>query len=137
MEQRLNILLVDDDEVDAITVKRAFGASPVPCQVTVARDGLEALAVLRAGKLPRERLLVLLDINMPKMGGIEFLGEVRADPALQNLVVIVMTTSSEDNVRVDAYQLRVAGYVLKPVTFQALEKIVATLGSYWTLMQLP
>ena len=71
------------------------------------------------------------------MNGIELLRELRADPALNKLTVIVMTTSSEDNDRIEAYQLNVAGYVIKPVTFQALEKIVATLSSYWKLMQLP
>ncbi len=133
----LNILLVDDDEVDAITVKRAFAKSNIDCQLVVVRNGIEALAVLRGGTFPAERRLVLLDINMPKMTGIELLRELRADPALNKLTVIMMTTSGEENDRIEAYQLNVAGYVIKPVTFQALESIVTTLSSYWKLMQLP
>jgi CheY-like chemotaxis protein len=133
----LNILLVDDDEVDAITVKRAFAKANIECQLFVARNGIDALELLRSGVFPAERRIMLLDINMPKMNGIELLRELRADPALNKLTVIMMTTSSEENDRIDAYQLNVAGYVIKPVTFQALEKIVETLSSYWKLMQLP
>lgn len=133
----LNILLVDDDEVDAITVKRAFAKANIECQLSVARNGIDALELLRSGAFPTERRIMLLDINMPRMNGIELLRELRADPALNKLTVIMMTTSSEENDRIEAYQLNVAGYVIKPVTFQALEKIVATLSSYWKLMQLP
>lgn len=133
----LNILLVDDDEVDAITVKRAFAIAEITCRLSVARNGIEALELLRSGAFPPGRRLVLLDINMPKMNGIEFLREVRADPALQALTVIVMTTSNEDRDRVDAYQLNVAGYIVKPVTFKAFEKAMTLVSSYWKMMELP
>ncbi|MBA3458171.1 MAG: response regulator [Deltaproteobacteria bacterium] len=133
----LNILLVDDDEVDAITVKRAFSKAKLPYHLTVVRNGIEALELLRGGTFAAERRLVLLDIHMPRMNGIEFLREVRADPKLQKLTIVMMTTSSEESDRIEAYQLNVAGYVIKPVTFQALETIVATLSSYWKLMQFP
>ena len=138
MEGRpLNILLVDDDEVDAITVKRAFAASQMPAKISIARNGIEALELLRSGTIPAERRIILLDINMPKMNGIEFLRELRADPTLQAATVVVMTTSNEDSDRIEAYQLNVAGYIVKPVTFQAFEKIVAKLTSYWQMMELP
>ncbi len=133
----LNILLVDDDEVDAITVKRAFANAKINSQLWVARNGVEALELLRSGTFPLERRLVLLDINMPKMNGIELLRAIRADQALHMLTVIVMTTSSEESDRIEAYQLNVAGYIVKPVTFAAFEKVMTMLDTYWRMMELP
>jgi len=136
-ERELNILLVDDDEVDVMTVKRAFTKANITNPVYVARDGVDALEQLRADKLPAARRLVLLDLNMPRMNGIEFLREVRKDALLQTLTVIVLTTSNEDRDRVEAFQLNVAGYLLKPVTFHTFAEVMATLNKYWTLMELP
>lgn len=133
----LNILLVDDDEVDVMTVRRAFTKANIANQLYVATNGIEALEMLRSEGIPTSRRLVLLDLNMPRMNGIEFLREVRADPSLQSLTVVVLTTSNEDRDRVDAYQLNVAGYLLKPVTFAAFADVMATLNKYWTLMEMP
>jgi CheY-like chemotaxis protein len=135
-DHALNILLVDDDEVDVMTVQRAFSKANIANKVFVACDGIEALNLLRTDGIPAERRLVLLDLNMPRMNGIEFLREVRQDPELQTLTVVVLTTSNEDRDRVDAYQLNVAGYLLKPVTFHAFADIMATLNKYWTLMEM-
>jgi CheY-like chemotaxis protein len=136
-ERALNILLVDDDEIDVMTVKRAFARANIANKLYVATDGIQALALLRADGIPASRRLILLDLNMPRMNGIELLREIRGDPALQSLTVIVLTTSNEDRDRVDAYQLNVAGYLLKPVTFHAFAEIMATLNKYWTLMEMP
>jgi CheY-like chemotaxis protein len=136
-DHSLNILLVDDDEVDVMTVKRAFSRANIANKVFVATDGVEALELLRTDGIPLPRRLVLLDLNMPRMNGIEFLREVRQDPALQALTVVVLTTSNEDRDRVEAYQLNVAGYLVKPVTFHSFADVMATLNKYWTLMQLP
>jgi CheY-like chemotaxis protein len=136
-DHALNILLVDDDEVDVMTVRRAFSKANITNQIYVATDGIEALALLRADSIPASRRLVLLDLNMPRMSGIEFLREVRADPALQALTVVVLTTSNEDRDRVDAFQLNVAGYLIKPVTFGAFADVMAALNKYWTLMEMP
>jgi CheY-like chemotaxis protein len=136
-DHELNILLVDDDEVDVMTVRRAFAKANITNQLYVATDGIEALALLRTDGSPAARRLVLLDLNMPRMNGIEFLREVRGDPALQALTVVVLTTSNEDRDRVDAFQLNVAGYLLKPVTFAAFADVMATLNKYWTLMEMP
>jgi CheY-like chemotaxis protein len=135
-DHALNILLVDDDEVDVMTVKRAFAKGSIANQLFVATDGLEALELLRSDRIPRSRRLVLLDLNMPRMNGIELLREVRADPALQTLAVVVLTTSNEDRDRVEAYQLNVAGYLLKPVTFHAFSDVMTTLNKYWSLMEM-
>jgi len=136
-DRALNILLVDDDEVDVMTVKRAFQKANITNRLFVASNGVEALEMLRSGAVPASRRLVLLDLNMPKMNGLEFLREVRSDPALQSLTVVVLTTSNEDRDRVDAFQLNVAGYLLKPVTFHTFADVMATLNKYWTLMEMP
>jgi CheY-like chemotaxis protein len=136
-EHALNILLVDDDEIDVMTVRRAFSKANITNKLFVATDGIEALTLLRSDGIPATRRLILLDLNMPRMSGIEVLREIRGDPALHALTVIVLTTSNEDRDRVEAYRLNVAGYLLKPVTFQAFAEVMATLNKYWTLMEMP
>lgn len=137
----MNLLLVDDDEVDVMNVQRAFKKNNIINPLYVAVNGLEALKMLRGNGdpplVPAERRLILLDLNMPKMGGIEFLRELRADSDLRPIPVIVLTTSDEDSDKVEAYQLNVAGYILKPVTFAKFVEAVATLNKYWTLNELP
>lgn len=136
-DHALNIFLVDDDEVDVMTVKRAFAKANIANRIYVATNGIEALELLRAEAIPTTRRLVLLDLNMPRMNGIEFLREIRGDPALQALTVVVLTTSNEDRDRVETYQLNVAGYLLKPVTFHSFTDVMSTLNKYWTLMEMP
>jgi CheY-like chemotaxis protein len=135
-EKDLGILLVEDDAIDVMNVKRAFKQNKLTNPIHEARNGLEALAILRQGTLP-PRHLVLLDLNMPKMNGIEFLRELRADPQLKATSVVVLTTSNEDRDRIEAYQLNVAGYLLKPVTFGNFVDLMATLNKYWTLVEMP
>jgi CheY-like chemotaxis protein len=144
MEHRgLNILLVEDDELDIMNVQRAFKKNNITNPLYVASNGLEALEILRGGgggvlpPMPRERRIILLDLNMPKMGGIEFLKELRQDAQLKHATVIVLTTSDEERDKVEAYRLNVAGYILKPVTLPAFIEIMATLNKYWTVSELP
>ena len=136
-DHALNILLVDDDEIDVMTVRRAFGKANIANKLFVATDGIEALKLLRSSSIPPLRRVVLLDLNMPRMSGIEVLREIRSDPALAALTVVVLTTSNEDRDRVEAYRLNVAGYLLKPVTFHAFAEVMSTLNKYWTLMEMP
>ena len=138
----INILLVEDDEVDVMNVRRAFKKSNITNPLYVATNGIEALAMLRSNdgqpsEVPAVRRLILLDLNMPKMGGIEFLVELRSDPELRSSPVVVMTTSNQDQDRVEAYNLNVAGYILKPVTFTNFVELMATLNNYWTLCEMP
>ena len=133
----LNILLVDDDEVDVMNVKRAFAKAHITNPLYVVHDGLQALEKLRDGDFSCERRLVLLDLNMPRMNGIEFLRELRKDPVLHATPVVVLTTSDDERDKVDAYDLNVAGYLLKPVTFASFVEIMAALNKYWTLVELP
>lgn len=132
-----HILLVEDDSVDVKTVQRAFRENNITNTLTLAGNGEEALAKLRSGEVSTQRLLVLLDINMPRMNGIEFLKELRADPKLQSLSVVVLTTSNDDRDRIEAYRMNVAGYILKPVTFARFVKAMADLNKYWTLVEFP
>ena len=136
-EKALNILLVEDDQVDVMNVKRAFDKNRIANPLFVAADGLEGLQKLRSGEMPRERRLILLDLNMPRMNGIEFLREVRRDPQLQHTAVVVLTTSNDEKDKIDAYNQNVAGYLLKPVTFTNFVEVMAALNKYWTLVELP
>jgi CheY-like chemotaxis protein/two-component sensor histidine kinase len=137
----LNILLVEDDEVDVMTVQRAFKKGNINNPLYIAGNGIEALAMLR-GKpglppiIPTERRIILLDLNMPKMNGLEFLQELRADPTVRKTPVIVLTTSNEEQDRVQAYELNVAGYVLKPITFGSFVEFMVTLNKYWALCEM-
>jgi CheY-like chemotaxis protein len=136
-DRMLNILLVEDDDVDVMNVRRAFRKNHIANPLFVAGNGLEALEQLRGGQIPRDRRIVLLDLNMPKMNGIEFLKALRADPALAPTPVVVLTTSNDERDKVEAYNLNVAGYLLKPVTFANFCDVMAALNKYWTLVEMP
>ncbi len=140
-DQMMNILLVEDDEVDVMNVQRAFKKNNITNPLFFASNGLEALSILRGSNakptIPQERRIILLDLNMPKMNGIEFLRVLRADKQLQSIPVIVLTTSNEDKDKVEAYKLNVAGYILKPVTFSSFVETVATMNKYWSLVEIP
>ncbi len=138
----INILLVEDDEVDVMNVKRAFKKYKITNPLYIAGNGIEALEMLRSQNnqssiIPEKRRLILLDLNMPKMNGIEFLHEIRNDDNLKRTPVIVLTTSDEDKDRIEAYNLNVAGYILKPVTFTNFAEVMITLNKYWTLCEMP
>jgi CheY-like chemotaxis protein len=135
--KQINIFLVEDDEVDVMNVKRAFDKNHITNPIFVAGDGVEALAKLRSGEIPKGRRIVLLDLNMPRMNGIEFLRELRKDPELASTPVVVLTTSNNDRDKVEAYDLNVAGYLVKPVTFLDFCELMAILNKYWTLSEVP
>jgi len=118
-------------------VRRAFQKNHITNPLFVASNGLEALEQLRGNMIPRDRRIVLLDLNMPKMNGIEFLQELRRDPELRVTPVVVLTTSNDERDRIEAYNLNVAGYLLKPVTFSNFCEVMTTLNKYWALVELP
>lgn len=141
-ERIINILLVEDDEVDVMNVKRAFKKYKITNPLYIAGNGIEALKMLssQAGKppqVPNTRRLILLDLNMPRMNGLEFLHQIREDKTLKRTPVIVLTTSDEDKDRIEAYNLNVAGYILKPVTFANFAEVMVALNKYWTLCEMP
>jgi CheY-like chemotaxis protein len=136
----LNILLVEDDELDVMNVQRAFEKNRIRSSLYVATNGLEALEILRGDSIPsmpRDRRLVLLDLNMPKMNGIEFLRELRGDPDLRLIPVVVLTTSEEERDKVEAYNFNVAGYLVKPIKPEDFVDLVARFNDYWSASELP
>jgi len=133
------ILLVEDDEIDVMAVKRAFRELKIANPLYEASDGVEALELLRNthGKTIPRPYIILLDLNMPRMGGIEFVKELRADPALKSSIVFVMTTSGAEEDRINAYNLNVAGYVLKHSPGHSFLDAVAMLEHYWRIVEFP
>nr|WP_182511557.1 response regulator [Rufibacter quisquiliarum] len=135
-----SILLVEDDYLDAISVERELRKIKVMVPLHKAKNGREALAMLRGEpgipKLNPLPTIILLDINMPKMNGIEFLEEIRRDPFLAHLNVFIMTTSSEDSDRHAAQSLRVSGYIVKPLTFDTFNDGASSLDSFSLFLDL-
>jgi len=138
--KEITILLIDDDEVDVMSVQRAFSKNKIMNPLHVAYNGLEALAKLRGEgveKITPLPKIILLDINMPRMNGIEFLHALRDDPELKSICVFMLTTSNEERDKISAYDLNVAGYILKPVELEKLFEAVKTINLYCPLIELP
>ncbi|MFT5219323.1 MAG: CheY-like chemotaxis protein [Planctomycetota bacterium] len=140
MSKEVNILLVEDDKVDILAVKRAFQQCKVVNPLTVACDGVEALEILR-GDNGKEKLkapyIVILDLNMPRMNGLQFLKELRKDPQLDKSIVFVLTTSNSDKDRTSAYESHIAGYIAKADFDTAFIKTVSMLEAYSKIIEFP
>ncbi|MCX6046321.1 MAG: response regulator [Chloroflexi bacterium] len=136
----IHILLVEDDAIDAEAFIRAFRRQNLTNQITHVLDGIEALAVLRGedGKLPLARpYIILLDINMPRMNGLEFLSVLRQDPGLRRNVVFMLTTSARLEDRQKAYYEQVAGYILKDHIGPDFLPMIQMFEQYQLMVQLP
>lgn len=138
--EEVSVLLVDDDDVDVMAVKRAFRKAKIANPLYVARDGVEGLAMLRGQEghetVPRP-YIIILDLNMPRMDGFEFLGELRKDPKHHNAVVFVLTTSQADEDRAASYDMNVAGYIVKSDVGEGFLSVTNLLDSYWRVVLLP
>lgn len=136
----VNILLIDDDDVDAIAVERGFRSLKIANPVIRAKNGEQALEILR-GTEGREALarpyIILLDLNMPIMSGLEFLHYVREDTTLKDAIIFVLTTSEADEDRVAAYNENVAGYIVKSNVQNDFTKVIEMLDNYWRVVLLP
>jgi CheY-like chemotaxis protein len=136
----LNILLVDDDDGDARAVTRAFEKAKIANPILRAVDGVEALEVLK-GSNGKEKapspILLLVDISMPRMNGIEFIKALRADTKLHASIVFVLTTSKEDEDKVAAYALNVAGYIFKESAGHDFLHLIELMDCYWRVVELP
>jgi len=130
------ILLVEDDSVDAITVKRAFDDLGITKSLVHMINGEDALEYLE-NEVNEKPSFVLLDLNMPKMNGIELLRAMKTNPNLRSIPVIVLTTSKEDRDVIDSFNLSVAGYVVKPIDYTQFVETIKTINMYWSLSQLP
>ncbi|MCA9598549.1 MAG: response regulator [Myxococcales bacterium] len=136
----VNVLLVEDNAVDREGVARAFSRHRIANPIHHANDGIEALDILR-GTNGRDKLgrpfVVLLDINMPRMNGIELLQEIRADECLKDSVVFMLTTSRSEQDKMASYGLNVAGYMVKEDVGDDFLRLVAMLDHYWRIVELP
>ncbi|MGZ4958942.1 MAG: response regulator [Methylomonas sp.] len=130
------ILLIEDDSVDAMTVRRALKELHVSNRLEHVENGEEALAYLRDPGFDRP-CLILLDLNMPVMNGIEFLQAIKAETGLKRIPVVVLTTSDEQEDKVESFELGVAGYMRKPVEYQQFVEIMRTIDAYWTISESP
>jgi CheY-like chemotaxis protein len=136
MRSRASILLVDDDTVDVMTVQRALKEIHVNNHVEIAHNGEEALRYLR-NEDNEKPCIILLDLNMPRMNGIEFLKIAKNDEVFKMIPVIVLTTSREEQDKVESFKLGVAGYMVKPFDYQQFVEVIRTIDVYWTLSEIP
>ena len=136
MKGQRPILLVEDDEVDVLTVKRALRDLKVDNELVLASNGEEAIALLRDGERPRPAL-ILLDLNMPRMNGFEFLRAARENDLIEGIPVVVLTTSRQDQDIFEGFKLNVAGYMVKPVDYRKFVEMMQAIDLYWTLSELP
>lgn len=132
----VSLLIVDDDDIDAMALKRALHKLKLLNPLYRARDGIEAMELLRSGQLPKP-YIILLDINMPRMNGLEFLEALRADPELTPTVVFILTTSKSDEDIMAAYREHVAGYLLKQRMDSDFMQVISLLDHYWRIIELP
>lgn len=133
----VTVLLVEDDEIDVMGIRRAFRSCGLDNRIVVAADGLEALAKIRDEKAVPRPCFVVLDLNMPRMNGIEFLGRLRTDPELHNTVVFVMTTSQDEHDKSRAYGHNVAGYIIKQRSVTGLVNAVDLFEQYTKTIEFP
>jgi CheY-like chemotaxis protein len=139
-QSEVTILSVDDDKVDTMAIRRAFKELKIANPIVHARNGIEALEHLRGTNGSpglHAPLLVLLDLNMPRMGGIEFLRELRRDPALSQTLVFVLTTSGAQEDRAGAYSMHVAGYLQKNRPSGSFVDSIKMLQNYWQAVDFP
>ncbi|WP_038184049.1 response regulator [Vibrio rhizosphaerae] len=132
----VSILLVEDDDIDAMSVQRALHKMQLSNPVIRAIDGIEALEILRQGKI-EQPFIVLLDLNLPRMSGLELLSVIRDDKTLKNSIIFVLTTSKREEEIAQAYQHNVAGYIVKSSVNQDFDPVLAFLENYWRLVEIP
>jgi len=130
------ILLIEDDNVDVMTVERVFRDLKIANQLVSTSNGEQALEYLRTNG-NKKPCVILLDLNMPKMNGTEFLKIVKTDESLKKIPVVVLTTSSQQQDVVESFKLGAAGYMVKSVDYGKFVETIRTINLYWTLSELP
>ncbi|QCR23335.1 response regulator [Pontibacter sp. SGAir0037] len=138
-DKSVNILLVEDDYLDIMNVERELKKINITHPIHVARNGREALDMLKGNGVPKispAPSVILLDINMPRMNGLEFLTELRHDPEFSHVPVFIMTTSNEESDRFAAQKLNVTGYIVKPLSFDNFENSISSLDSFSLFLDL-
>lgn len=131
MKHSQAVLLVEDDKIDVMTIQRIFKELKIANPLIVTTNGEEALAYLYASNSEAVGV-ILLDLNMPRMSGLEFLAQVKADEKLKSIPVVVLTTSAHEEDIQQAYALSVAGYMVKPVDYAQFVDMMKNFHGYWT-----
>ncbi len=136
------ILLAEDNHKDIELTLEAFAESKIANEIVVARDGAEALDYLYSrgrfqGRAPGDPVVVLLDVKMPKLNGLEVLNQIRSDPHFKHLPVVMVTSSREERDLVKSYQLGVNAYVVKPVGFKEFSDAIKQIGAFWAVLNEP
>ena len=130
------ILLVEDDRVDTMTVVRALKDIHVTNPLVQQENGEDALNYLRDSNNEKP-CIILLDLNMPIMNGVEFLQVLKHDDQLKGIPVVVLTTSEEQQDKVNSFNLGVAGYMAKPVDYRQFVEVMRSIDTYWTISEMP
>ena len=130
------ILLIEDDNVDVMTVERVFRDLKIANQLVSTSNGEQALEYLRTNG-NKKPCVIMLDLNMPKMNGTEFLKIVKTDEALKKIPVVVLTTSNQQQDVVESFEFGAAGYMVKSVDYGKFVETIKTINLYWTLSELP
>ena len=133
----IKVLLVEDDDGDAKAIKRAFSKAKIANPIVRAIDGVEALELLRGNNAITKPFIMLVDLNMPRMDGISLIKEVRGDNKLKHAIIFVLTTSKKDEDKIAAYDLNVAGYILKERAGEDFLNITELLDAYWRIVEMP
>lgn len=134
----LNIILVEDDDGDAKAIRRALSKARIANPIHRVTDGVEGLAFLRGDTgTPPPSYILLVDLNMPRMNGIEFTRALRQDKSLSKAIVFIMTTSKDERDKAAAYDQNVAGYILKSNVGEDFKSLIGTLDHYWHIVELP
>ena len=136
MQNSKPILLIEDDDVDVMTVKRAIRDLKVTNQLVSIGDGEEAIEYLRTQSATKP-CIILLDLNMPKMDGAEFLKIVKADKALKKIPVVILTTSNSERDVIESFERGAAGYMVKSVDYEKFVETIRAIDLYWTVSKLP
>lgn len=133
----VRILLIEDDDIDAMAVERGIRKLKLANPICRAMNGLEALEILRDKDAITRPYIILLDLNMPIMGGLEFLKKIREDRDLKDSIIFVLTTSAADEDRAAAYEENIAGYIVKSDVKDGFHQVINMLDCYWRLVLLP
>lgn len=141
LDKSINFMLVDDDEIDIEDMQRTFKKNKINNPLHVATNGIDALNKLLGingeKKLTPTPKIILLDINMPKMNGIEFMKTLRTNKQLKSLLIFILTTSNSEKDKIDAYNLNAAGYIVKPFQISDFMEVISSLHHYWNLLEFP
>ncbi|KTD72502.1 response regulator [Legionella tucsonensis] len=141
LDNSINFMLVDDDEIDIKDIQRTFKKNKINNPVHIATNGVDALNKLLGlngeKKIKPTPKIIILDINMPKMNGIEFMKNIRTNKKLKSLLVFILTTSNSEKDKIDAYNLNAAGYIVKPFQVSEFMEMISSLHHYWNLLEFP